>query len=324
MPSVPDYLDLTFDDAVAQWSQISARQPRKRQEKFVPVEVILCHGLFYLLNPHRYGGRNIHTVPDEAKLLADLFVRPATSLTNKMLNLDGSRANAGRCEPEVFLRLRDTPGLFVALYSRVLEAARSVGIDSHRLPDFLGVAEGLVLLGQDEIGDTELATLLEEERESILALMSQLHMDERGTTRLVEHRARLGQHRFARQVLQNYEHQCAFCGFAPRSLPRQGLLVASHIKPWRASTNRERLDPANGVAACPVHDNAFDRGLLTVNGGYRIHRSDPLALHLAADSGAEHYFGESVLREHLILPSAGKPGSKYLAYHKAEIFQQAS
>ncbi|WP_407664684.1 HNH endonuclease [Micromonospora tarensis] len=32
------------------------------------------------------------------------------------------------------------------------------------------------------------------------------------------------------------------------------MLVASHIKPWRVSTHAERLDPRNGLAACPTHD----------------------------------------------------------------------
>jgi hypothetical protein len=58
------------------------------------------------------------------------------------------------------------------------------------------------------------------------------------------------------------------------------MLTASHIKPWRTSTSSERLDVRNGLAACPTHDVAFDTGLLTVNGGLRIH----VAPHLHADA----------------------------------------
>ena len=32
------------------------------------------------------------------------------------------------------------------------------------------------------------------------------------------------------------------------------------------STSAERLDPRNGLAACPAHDVAFDTGKITVNG----------------------------------------------------------
>jgi len=49
------------------------------------------------------------------------------------------------------------------------------------------------------------------------------------------------------------------------------MLLAGHIKPWKDSTPAERLDLRNALAACPAHDVAFDTGLLTVNGGLRIH-----------------------------------------------------
>jgi putative restriction endonuclease len=49
------------------------------------------------------------------------------------------------------------------------------------------------------------------------------------------------------------------------------VLVAGHIKPWKPS---ERLDPRNGLAACPSHDVAFDTGLL----GSRDENGDPTML----------------------------------------------
>jgi putative restriction endonuclease len=55
------------------------------------------------------------------------------------------------------------------------------------------------------------------------------------------------------------------------------MLLAGHIKPWRDRTPTERLDPRNGLAACPAHDVAFDTGMLTVNGGLRIHAARSLA-----------------------------------------------
>lgn len=38
------------------------------------------------------------------------------------------------------------------------------------------------------------------------------------------------------------------------------MLVASHIKPWSKSNNRERLDVNNGLLLCPNHDALFDKG----------------------------------------------------------------
>jgi putative restriction endonuclease len=140
---------------------------------------------------------------------------------------------------------------------------------------------------------------------------------------LVEQAVRLGQHRFAKEVLDNYQHSCAFCGFAPRSIPTNRLLVASHIKPWAASDDHERLDPSNGLAACPTHDAAFDSGLITVNGGLKVHRAPPLVASSATDPGVSDYFGEA-LRPVLLVPEGGRaPGGGYLSWHHQHVYQGA-
>ncbi|MCF2551186.1 HNH endonuclease, partial [Bacteroides caecigallinarum] len=41
------------------------------------------------------------------------------------------------------------------------------------------------------------------------------------------------------------------------------MLVASHIKPWKDSTNDERLDVFNGLLLLPNYDKLFDLGYLT-------------------------------------------------------------
>ncbi|MGH8403117.1 MAG: HNH endonuclease [Gammaproteobacteria bacterium] len=39
-------------------------------------------------------------------------------------------------------------------------------------------------------------------------------------------------------------------------------LTASHCKPWRDSTNEERLDGENGLLLTPSVDHLFDRGFI--------------------------------------------------------------
>jgi putative restriction endonuclease len=39
-------------------------------------------------------------------------------------------------------------------------------------------------------------------------------------------------------------------------------LLASHCKPWRDSTNEERLDGENGLLLTPSIDHLFDRGFI--------------------------------------------------------------
>ncbi len=41
------------------------------------------------------------------------------------------------------------------------------------------------------------------------------------------------------------------------------MLLASHIKLWRTCSNRERLDPYNGLLLHPTIDRLFDRSLVT-------------------------------------------------------------
>jgi len=99
------------------------------------------------------------------------------------------------------------------------------------------------------------------------------------------------------------------------------LLVASHIKPWADSDDRERLDPRNGVAACPTHDAAFDTGLITVNGGLRVHRAPRLEESSRTDPGVDRYFGQ-VLRPTLVVPTGGHPpGAGYLSWHREHIYR---
>jgi putative restriction endonuclease len=40
-------------------------------------------------------------------------------------------------------------------------------------------------------------------------------------------------------------------------------LVASHTKPWRDSTNEERLDGENGLPLTPTIDHLFDNGFIS-------------------------------------------------------------
>ncbi len=54
--------------------------------------------------------------------------------------------------------------------------------------------------------------------------------------------ARLGQGQFRKDLLNAYGNTCPITGIA-----NSELLIASHIKPWKACTNTERLDPENGI-----------------------------------------------------------------------------
>jgi putative restriction endonuclease len=69
-------------------------------------------------------------------------------------------------------------------------------------------------------------------------------------------RARVGQGLFKQRVLQ-IETSCRITG-----VDNLSHLVASHCKPWRDSTNEERLNGENGLLLTPSVDHLFDRGFI--------------------------------------------------------------
>lgn len=322
------YLELSVQDIRRQLLDMAARhvpESGRRQVPFNEVETLLCYGLFYLLDPHRYGGSNIDKVPPIVTTLAAFFRRTPGSMTNKMLNLDGSRTHSAHEEPLLFATLAADPSRYRALYLAILSEARHLGFDEHVFPDFL--AEVALdtgetdLLGQDDIPASTTLLLADTEQE-MQEIDRTFKLGEPLTEKLVERKVRLAQHRFALEVLLNCQKKCVFCGFEPRSLPGQsGLLRASHIKPWSVSTARERIDVRNGLAACPMHDAAFDQGYLTVNGGYHIHRASVLEESIVKDQGASYYFG-AILQTRLVLPERAKmPAPQYLSYHREHVFR---
>jgi HNH endonuclease len=76
------------------------------------------------------------------------------------------------------------------------------------------------------------------------------------TDRLAIIRARKGQGLFKERV-GKIETKCRITG-----VENPVHLVASHCKPWRDSTNEERLNGENGLLLTPTVDHLFDRGFI--------------------------------------------------------------
>jgi putative restriction endonuclease len=317
-----DYLDLTIGQARDQYRALVSRRPVPgKQVIFSPVETLLCLAASFVVNPRQFGGANIHRVPQPAPDLARLFSRSPSSVLEKMRNLNGSRAHGAKWDVLAGARLRDDPARFSRIYRVLIAAARAEGVDRDQLPDFLGLEDGgeLALLGQEELN---LPVVEEVMRDVITRMTAGGGWKERETEQIVLGAVRVGQHVFARNVLANCGDRCVFCGFTSPSAPGgKRLLLAGHIKPWKDSSPGERLDPRNGLAACPAHDAAFDKGMITVNGGLRIHLARSLADIVRADPLARQFYGRPPVREALLLPlDAQVPARKYLDWHREKIF----
>ena len=77
--------------------------------------------------------------------------------------------------------------------------------------------------------------------------------------RTVEVRQRVGQDLYRKALMQYWNGQCAITGISIAS-----FLRASHAKPWRDATDRERLDVHNGLLLAAHLDIAFDQGFIAV------------------------------------------------------------
>lgn len=70
--------------------------------------------------------------------------------------------------------------------------------------------------------------------------------------------ARIGQGGYRKSLLLLWGGKCAVTGCSV-----ERVLIASHAKPWKKSSNAERLDPYNGLLLSANLDRLFDAGLIS-------------------------------------------------------------
>lgn len=92
-------------------------------------------------------------------------------------------------------------------------------------------------------------------------------------------KARRGQGKY-RELLLGREPRCRITG-----VDKPEHLIASHIKPWRSSSNQERVDPGNGFMLTPTIDHLFDKGFMSFDNDGSILLAD------VADRGAMDRMG---------------------------------
>ncbi len=69
---------------------------------------------------------------------------------------------------------------------------------------------------------------------------------------------RTAQSKYRRDSLEFWGNKCAVTG-----VDNASWLVASHIKPWRESSDQESIDVNNSLILTPNYDKLFDRGVIS-------------------------------------------------------------
>ena len=129
------------------------------------------------------------------------------------------------------------------------------------------------------------------------------------TEKIIKQKIRIGQNYFRKSLIQEL-------GKCPiTQINEKRLLIASHIKPWVHSNNKERIDSKNGLLLSPLYDKLFDKGigLITFTPDKRILISNKLSKENIGRLSVQH---NQIIPD---LPIAGR--ERFLKYHRQYIFQ---
>ncbi|WP_426349382.1 HNH endonuclease [Alloiococcus sp. CFN-8] len=113
------------------------------------------------------------------------------------------------------------------------------------------------------IASVFLTISFDEDYEVINKIYSNTSLNE--TEKELLSKVRVGQGIYREKLIVKYSGKCVLCG-----LKHKPLLIASHIKEWKNSTNQERLDENNGLLLCTMHESLFDKHLITFDDNGKI------------------------------------------------------
>ncbi|MGH8137636.1 MAG: HNH endonuclease [Steroidobacteraceae bacterium] len=140
--------------------------------------------------------------------------------------------------------LTEVSAAFAAVLSRL------IGYEANQVAD-VGNAIGRA----ERLSPSAEPTLEEWERRVESVIREDRRLEETERQALIQ--ARRGQGMFRTNV-QSVERACRVT-----KVERREHLIASHVKPWRDSSNDDRLNGENGLLLTPTIDHLFDKGFIS-------------------------------------------------------------
>lgn len=209
------------------------------------------------------------------------FLRPITA-TNKTLLLGvydspsgtpifaawDATANATHTQKSCQVQVED---LQAAITANIHQCSDSRGNTIYTfMPDSLGDYIDLVSAGNAFVfpagtmgtlaTKVKAATLPNRKKRTIKStqkVLQQIH-NLSSTEKEVITKQRVGQGLFKDLLKNKYHCKCALCG-----IQTEQMLIGSHIKSWKDSSDVEKLDENNGLLLCAHHDALFDKHLIS-------------------------------------------------------------
>lgn len=163
----------------------------------------------------------------------------------------------------------------------------------------LSVPLGLKLL--DLIGMTDDDALANVDREMVKVSGAEKTEVER------VYLARIGQGTYRKNVM-SVERSCRVTGVS-----NVDLLIASHIRPWRQSSNQQRLDGNNGLLLSPHVDKLFDSAWISFSNQGEI---------LVASGEVREVLIAWGIDPDMNVGQFNEDQEKYLAYHRDVLFSE--
>ena len=132
--------------------------------------------------------------------------------------------------------------------------------------------------------------------------------NETNTEKDILAKARIGQGKYRENLIEEFPSGCLIT-----NITDERLLIASHIKPWSVSNNKERVDRYNGLLLSPTYDRLFDQGFIIFSNDGIISISPYISpqnwKRINLKNGTKYDLKENNKR------------SQYLEYHRSKIFK---
>ncbi|MBA9073495.1 putative restriction endonuclease [Flavobacterium gossypii] len=175
--------------------------------------------------------------------------------------------------------------------------------------EFFNNQEELVFLSEEILAQKQNLTI-ESKYHDLLFDLKGL----KGETKIREVKTRVNQYVFREMVMVNYASKCAITGI---DIP--DLLHASHIIPWSQS-EKERLNPENGICLSALYDKAFDKGYIGLDKDYKV----LLSSSLKKKKDTEYYsrYFAPIENTAITTPIKYQPRKEFLEYHLDTIFDK--
>lgn len=138
------------------------------------------------------------------------------------------------------------------------------------------------------------------DRNPLMTMIAEMELE-------IKEKVRRSKKQFNSSLVNLWNSECPLCG-----IDIDAALAASYAKPWKDSTDDERLDPHNGILLCANHAALYTAGLIAFTGGGQLHIASKIP---------EAQYAVYGLNKSVKVP-ASPEHAPYFRWHKRNIYSE--